>query len=56
MEKICIFLITMPSIGVFAMPTSSDIDLDFVADTSTEQLECLIAELDEKIDSMRSTV
>lgn len=45
----------MPSMGVFAMPTSSDIDLDFVADTSTQQLECLIAELDEQIDSMRSS-
>ena len=37
------------------MPSSSDRDLDFVTDTSTEQLEYLIAELDEQIDSMRSS-
>ena len=43
------------SIGVFAMPFSSDSDLDFVTDTSTKQLECLIAEMDEQIDSMRSS-
>ena len=48
MEKICIFLIAMPSIWVFAMPSSCDRDLDFVADTFTEPLKRLIAELDEK--------
>ena len=52
MEIICIFLLTMPSIGVFALPFSPERDLELVTDTSTEPLERLIAELDEKINSV----
>lgn len=57
MEIICNFLLTMPLIGVFALP-STERDLELVRDTSTdtstgmEQLERLIAELDEKINSV----
>ena len=51
MEIICIFLIMMPSIGVFALPFSPERDLELVTDTSTEPLERVIAELDEKINS-----
>ena len=52
MEIICIFFITMPSIGVFAMPTSER-DLGFETSTSMEPLKALIDELDNQIDSLR---
>ena len=52
MELICIFLIIMPSIGVLALPSPSERDLELVTDTSTEPLKRVIAELDEKINSV----
>ena len=53
MEKICILLITMSSLGVFAMPFSES-DLEFIRETQTKSLERIIAELDEQIDSWSS--
>ena len=53
MEKICILLITMSSLGVFAMPFSES-DLEFIRETPTKSLERIIAELDDQIDSWSS--